>query len=212
MKTIDVNEVFASERIALPKGENNEAFRQAFAAYVDFDIPTLSDPRRLSIKSEGREFYWLRGIDIPEKVERGLVDAAVMGTDALLNYKNYEALRSRTIGDPVCKFSVLTAPEDVEKFDELFRKRERRYALPMVWLPTSRPEALERISRWRDLPFRAYDLAISGSVEAYARMVPGNRAAVADLVKEGNTAQANGLAEAMKLFDVSPEVVMRGAK
>jgi ATP phosphoribosyltransferase len=205
MKTINFDEVWSAERIAVPKGENNEAYRKAFQIVTDLEIPTPK-PGKLSARSAGRQFFWLRGIDIPEKVDLGLVDVGLMGTDALLDYENYDNLRSRSLGPTACRFSVLTAPDKVESFRQ-FMSVERRYLVPMVWMPTSRPRALERISEAQDYPFRACGLKISGSVEAYAELTGAG--AIAELTATGTQAAANDLAEAMKLFDICGELTMK---
>lgn len=205
INAINFKEVRSAERIAVPKGENNKAYRSAFQIATDIEIPTPK-PGRLSARSAGRDFFWLRGIDIPEKVDRGLVDTGLMGTDALLDYEGYENLRSRSLGPTACRFAVLTPPDKVESFRQ-FMSVERRYLVLMLWLPTSRPRALERVSEAQDYPFRACELKISGSVEAYAALLGVN--AIADLVATGTQAAANDLAEAMKLFDICGEVAMK---
>lgn len=198
-----LNTIYSAERIALPKGENGEIFRQNFRSFTNIDIPEPL-PRKYSAKAGGKQFFWLRAMDIAMATDRGLVDVGVTGTDGRLEYERDESLKTQTLGSEICRLSILTLPNKVDKFKE-FMGVERRFLVPLVWLPTSRPRTLEKISQGRDFPFRACCLPIGGSVEAYAELT--GAAAVADLVDSGRTARANGLVEAFKVGGIYTEVL-----
>lgn len=206
MKQLTNNEVLQAERIAIPKGEANEVFRLAFTEWANIEIPEPDQGGGLSASSGGRTFWFLRAMDIPSVAAAGLVDIGVCGTDALYDNEKFEQLRYTTLGEEVCRFSVLTKPEEVGSFRQ-FMSVDRRYDVPLLRLPTSRPRALERVSRYGDFPFRACLVPIGGSVEAYASLL-GARA-VADIVDSGDTAKANNLSEAYQLLGISPEIVAK---
>jgi ATP phosphoribosyltransferase len=205
MRSIEIDEIRSAERIALPKGENNETYRRYFSEYTGIEIP-MPPSGKLSARAGGQEFFWLRGIDIPGITDKGLVDVGLTGTDAFLDYEGYDNLRNETIGTEVCRLSVLTPPDKFESFRKSMSV-ERRYIVPMICLPTTRPRALERASCRMYYPFRACKFDISGSVEAYPELIGTN--AVADLVKTGKTARANGLEEAWYIFGVFAEAIMQ---
>jgi ATP phosphoribosyltransferase len=203
---ISPQEVRAATTIAVAKGNDNVQFRETFAQWADFELPPMPPDDRYDVYSEGKRIYYLRGLDIPDRVAEGDVEVGLTGLDAVMESIYYDQLRTQALGATVCRFSVLTKPEDVDSFRR-FMSVERRFLVPMLWLPTSRPVGLERISAARDYPFRACGKKISGAVEAYTAMT-GARA-VADIVQSGRRSKANGLDEALTLYDVNGQVIMR---
>jgi len=188
-----LNVAQAAETIGLPKGENNEVFRQTFQEATQIEIPITKDGS-LSATSAGKRFSFLRGVDIPARIDEGLIDLGVAGTDAFLEFEKWNNLSTEEIGEAVCRFSVLANKEMGAKLGRLFSGRPTS---SMVLLPTSRRRMLNMLAAIKDLPVAAMDLSITGSVEEYANLTGSG--AVADIVGTGRTARAQGLDEIEEL-------------
>lgn len=194
-----------ARRIAVPKGENSSDYRKAFERFSGIEIPPPG-PRELKSTADGVDFYWLRALDIPRVVASGRVDVGVTGTDAVMDFEAPNAIRSQTIGRESCRFSLLATSEGNEWLRRLL-STDRRYTVPVdVPVITSLPRMFERTARSLDLPFRATSMPVGGSVEIYPDLF--GLPVVADIVREGKTAAAQGLIENYTLASIAPEVVV----
>lgn len=202
-ESVTLADIQSAETIGLPAGERGEAFQRIFTKVTGIEVPQ-PPPGKLWARAGGQDFVFLRNMDMPDRVQEGLIDVGVFGTDA--EYENGDPAKlviEELSDEELCRFSVLTSPDEVESFRR-FMSVERRYAVPTTWLPTSLPRALERAARMYDYPFRACSLKIGGKVEAYARLMGAK--ALADRVQTLNSARQNGLDEAFKIFPVRVKV------
>lgn len=198
-----LNIVNGAERIGVPNGENNEAYRRTFEAVTGIEIP-FTKGRRLDAKSQGRQFFLFKGMDIPARVDDGLIDIGITGTDTILETALWGKIRSQNIGDMICRFSILANPATKDEINRLLTNRPR---FSLFELPTSRPRMLNGVASFYDLPFVAMDIEINGCVEAYAEAT--GVGAVADLVQTGETARANDLEEVYALKEIGTAIVWR---
>lgn len=205
MNIIDPSVVANAKRIAIPKGENSKDYRDAFEQFCNIEIPSPK-PRALKSSSNGQEFYWLRAMDIPKVVAERRVDVGVCGSDAIMEYGVPKDIRFLKIGGEVCRFSLLATSEGNEWLDRLLSV-DRRYNVPVdVPIVTSLPRMFDTIARESDLPFRTSTIQIGGSVEIYPDLF--GLPVVADIIREGKTASAQGLIENLKLAAIMPEIVV----
>jgi ATP phosphoribosyltransferase len=199
----------SAENIGLPKGEKARRFADALQEEGDIEVPFVElEGGKLSVTTQGQTFWSLRGIDIVRRVEEERIDVGVVGTDVLLeNRANYNnSLEKRRIGSPVCRFSLLSEEDQVEKIQREMKK-EKGLFYSFMKFPTAYPNMLSMVACIRELPFMPLDMEISGSVEAYAELTGLGR--VADIVDTGNNARKNGLVEVCTILDIYPELVMR---
>lgn len=195
--------VSSAERIGLPKGEANENYRKTFEQETQLELP-ITKGRKLSAKSQGRTFFFLRSMDMPARVDEGLIDIGICGTDAFLEYPKRANICSQEIGEIICRFSILAFPRVRQRIDNLLNQRA---GYGFMQLPTSRPNMLNLIAAGRDLPFAALDKVITGSVEEYPELT--GIGAAADIVSTGETYRDNGLIEVRNIKDIRTTIAWK---
>jgi ATP phosphoribosyltransferase len=219
MRKININDFDAggAERIGVPKGDDNEACIEAFQEATDIEVPRF-DGFKLSAVSEGREFFLLKGRDIPGLAAAGLVDLGVAGTDNINTctvgsgpaVPNLQYLK---VGRPMCCL-VLMAEEGKKGEMEARLWSDPRYpsgvmpvATPLPWIVNYQAAAL-------DLPIRAVELppgvSVTGSMEIAPRLLKTlGVELIADRVQSGRTSLENGLARILPMLDIYPALVGR---
>jgi ATP phosphoribosyltransferase len=203
--------VAGAERIAIAKGDDRRPCIEAFEAVTGIEVPDF-DGRQLTAMSEGREFFLLKGRDIPGFVDAGLVDIGTTGTDSSEEYTNMDSIRYLAIGEPMCRFVLLSEAENRQAIDD--RLRLGRLGSDVLKVATSKPDELDKIANEDKLPIEAVRLpagmTISGSLEIMPHLMQDMGVKlVADLVASGETAQQNGLAEVRTFSSVYPALVQK---
>lgn len=202
--------------ILVPKGEDNQAYREAFSVATDIEIPTFDD-RRLRIDAGKRAFYLVKAVDIPGLISmygtrdgnviRPRERVGVVGTDVVIE-RSVPAVRSMTIGEEVCRFALLAAAWETR--DILAEEQKWNPEWPVI---TSYPRLLTRIAADRKLPLRAVNLTNwsnlypSGSSEVMPELT--GVGFVADIIASGATAAENGKRELSSLMSITPELLWR---
>lgn len=207
---IDVVEAAKSaEVIGLPKGADNRACIGAFQELTGIEVP-YPDGRKLSAESQGRQFYFLKGKDMPGIVSsnRTAVDVGVTGIDSLIESGGYFAgsnLESLETGDVMCRFAVLAKEAEAERLIDRLASDDRRPSMVV----TSFPRLLGFTAAVRDLNLiPVTDVRISGSGEIMTDVFRGIPLE-ADIVEDGATAAANGRRPIANLLDIRPVVIAR---
>ncbi len=202
--------------ILVPKGEDNQAYREAFSVATDIEIPTFDD-RRLRIDAGKRAFYLVKAVDIPSLISmyrtrdgraiRPRERIGVAGTDVVIE-RSAPAVRSMAIGEEVCRFALLAAAWETR--DILAEEQKWNPEWPVI---TSYPRLLTSIAAERKLPLRAADITRwsniypSGSSEIMPELT--GVGFVADIVASGATAAKNGKRELSSLMSITPELLWR---
>jgi ATP phosphoribosyltransferase len=198
----------SAERVLIPKGDDNQACRDAFEIAADIEIPTFKD-EELFVTSDGRKFWLVKSRDIPGFIESGYGDVGITGTDVIYEYEaeNRTRLsegRRRRLGDEaMCRFSLLAREDSVGLLERLIGQT-RTSSLDRV--VTSKPLLFDMIAAIRDYPLVSSRQKVSGSVEGAVSLM--NERFAADVVKTGETARQNGLTEVVRLLNIYPEAVL----
>ncbi len=192
----------SAERILIPKGEDSERCVTAFEVYADIEVPTFKG-EKLEAKSLGRTFFKVKGVDVPLLIARGLADVGTAGTDVCMEYAEQDAIRYTRIGDAMCRFMLLAQECRIEDIKARLENKDK--TKPILTVPTSRPNLLNKLSAWQGLPATALELPLNGSIETMARLT--GMGTVADLVETGETARQNGLVEVRRLSYIYPEII-----
>lgn len=203
-------DIGAAQRIVIPSGRDYERCLEAFEAEFDVTAPRFDD-RRLERESDTKQYFKVKGKDVPAYVADGSADIGLTGTDVceeqIPEDKNDSNLLYKAIGEPMCAFNLLLPSSEM---DELVVRLNNSEADP-VQVETSYPRFLWRCIKRAQEAGQTLNITIkqfkpSGSVEA----LPGwTTEAVADIVETGETALANGLAIGPKLADIYPAIVWR---
>jgi ATP phosphoribosyltransferase len=140
---------------------------------------------------EARDFpltlYWLRNSDIPRYLDDGVVDAAILGENTLLEARSQAEVVER-LGFSRCRLS-LAVPQEATFADPAWFEGKRI----ATSYPNSTAAYMKRIGVSASLH------CISGSVEVAPKM--GMADAVCDLVSSGSTLFANGLREVATVLE-----------
>lgn len=204
--------VAGAERIAIPKGDDRQPCIEAFEAVTGIEVPNF-EGRQLTATSEGREFFLLKGRDIPGFVDAGLVDIGATGTDSSKEYANAGNVRYLEIGGPMCRF-VLMSEAGNNVAVEAKLELGRRLGSDLLQVATSKPGELEEFADRDKLPIEAVKLppgmTISGSLEIMPHLMRSMGVElVADLVASGDTARQNGLVEVKTFSAIYPALVKK---
>jgi ATP phosphoribosyltransferase len=149
-------------------------------------IDNGSDQLKAPASNFPLEVYYLRNSDIPQYLEDGVVDLAIIGENTLIEKgKNISILQK--LGFSTCRLS-LAVPKNTEKFS-------------LSWLngkniATSYPNSLNKFLEQNSIQATIHQ--ISGSVEIAPNI--GLADAICDLVSSGSTLFKNGLRETTVLF------------
>lgn len=205
-------DIGGAERIAVPKGADGEPCVAAFQEVTGIEIPGFGD-REYRAASQGREFFKLKGADIPGLIRSGIIDLGTAGTDSFESFEGKQDLLCEPIGDAMCRLVLMSQEEDREWVELLLNGNGE--SLPdgehaPVFTPL--PEMLDEFAEGNELPIRAMELpegvTVSGSVEIVPRLL--NRMGVsliADRVSTGRTAEANGLVQIMDMTEIRPALL-----
>ncbi|HVV67321.1 MAG TPA: hypothetical protein VHB72_04645 [Candidatus Saccharimonadales bacterium] len=215
--TIKDFDIAGAERIGIPKGDDSSACIKAFEAATGIEVPVFNG-RELTATSSGREFFLLKGKDMPGLAASGLIDLGVAGEDSIEMDFYYgrpvlENLQFLPVGAPMCCLELLA---EKDKRDEL--EERLWHSLPgssaVMRAVTPLPGIVNYQVGRLDLPVEIVDLppgvTISGSMEIMPRLLRRlGVELVADRVQTGKTAQANGLARVTQMWDIYPALVGR---
>lgn len=139
------------------------------------------DQLKVECETFPMEIFFLRNSDIPQYVEDGVVDIAIVGENLLIEKeKNIEIIQK--LGFSKCRVS-LAVPKEVET-DDISYFQNRKIA-------TSYPNTLKRFLKENDIKAEIH--LISGSVEIAPNM--GLADGICDIVSSGSTLFKNGLRE-----------------
>ena len=154
------------------------------------------DSRRLAIEDESGcfRFIFVKPIDVPVYVERGVADCGLVGRDVLLEYEP-DVLQPLTLEIGRCRF-VVAAPVGALDCDHR-----------MVRVATKFPHVATSFFGARGQPVEI--ITLSGSVE----LAPGLGLAdcIVDLVETGRTLRDNGLETIEEIAELSARLIVNRA-
>ncbi|MDR6462049.1 ATP phosphoribosyltransferase [Chryseobacterium sediminis] len=144
------------------------------------------DQLKVSVDNFPMEIMYLRNSDIPQYLEDGVVDVAILGENLLIEKgKNIKTIQK--LGFSKCRVS-LAVPKDVET-DELSYFQGKKIA-------TSYPNTLKNFLEKEGITSDIH--VISGSVEIAPNI--GLADGICDIVSSGSTLFKNGLRETVTLL------------
>jgi ATP phosphoribosyltransferase len=150
------------------------------------DTNNGKDQLKVSVNNFPMEIMYLRNSDIPQYLEDGVVDVAIVGENLLVEkQKNSDIVQK--LGFSKCRVS-LAVPKDVET-DELSYFQGKKIA-------TSYPNTLKKFLSEQGI--KADIHVISGSVEIAPNI--GLADGICDIVSSGSTLFKNGLRETVTLL------------
>ncbi|KMQ68360.1 ATP phosphoribosyltransferase [Chryseobacterium sp. FH2] len=144
------------------------------------------DQLKVSVDNFPMEIMYLRNSDIPQYLEDGVVDIAIVGENLLVEkQKDIEIIQK--LGFSKCRVS-LAVPKEVET-DSLIYFQDKKIA-------TSYPNTLKNFLKKNNIPADIH--VISGSVEIAPNI--GLADGICDIVSSGSTLFKNGLRETVTLL------------
>jgi ATP phosphoribosyltransferase len=150
------------------------------------DTNNGKDQLKVSVNNFPMEIMYLRNSDIPQYLEDGVVDVAIVGENLLVEkQKNSDIVQK--LGFSKCRVS-LAVPKDVET-DELSYFQGKKIA-------TSYPNTLKKFLSEKRINADIH--VISGSVEIAPNI--GLADGICDIVSSGSTLFKNGLRETITLL------------
>jgi len=144
------------------------------------------DQLKVSVENFPMEIMYLRNSDIPQYLEDGVVDIAIVGENLLVE-KNKEINVVHQLGFSKCRVS-LAVPKDVET-DSLQYFQGKKIA-------TSYPNTLKQFLNENNIEADIH--VISGSVEIAPNI--GLADGICDIVSSGSTLFKNGLRETLTIM------------
>jgi len=144
------------------------------------------DQLKISVDNFPMEIMFLRNSDIPQYLEDGVVDIAIVGEN-LLAEKKKEIAVVHALGFSKCRVS-LAVPKEVDT-DELDYFQGKKIA-------TSYPNTLQKFLRENNISAEIH--VISGSVEIAPNI--GLADGICDIVSSGSTLFKNGLRETLTIL------------
>ncbi len=144
------------------------------------------DQLKVSVENFPMEIMYLRNSDIPQYLEDGVVDIAVVGEN-LLAEKNKEITVVHQLGFSKCRVS-LAVPKDVETDDLQYFQGKK--------IATSYPNTLKEFLKQNHIEADIH--VISGSVEIAPNI--GLADGICDIVSSGSTLFKNGLRETLTIL------------
>ncbi|MEG0926836.1 ATP phosphoribosyltransferase [Chryseobacterium sp.] len=144
------------------------------------------DQLKVSVDNFPMEIMYLRNSDIPQYLEDGVVDIAIVGENLLIEkQKNIEIIQK--LGFSKCRVSI-AVPKDIETDDPAYFQGKK--------IATSYPNTLRNFLQKKGI---ASDIhVISGSVEIAPNI--GLADGICDIVSSGSTLFKNGLRETVTLL------------
>lgn len=144
------------------------------------------DQLKVSVDNFPMEIMYLRNSDIPQYLEDGVVDIAIVGENLLVEkQKNIEIIQS--LGFSKCRVS-LAVPKEVETDDIGYFQGKK--------IATSYPNTLNRFLLQNNISADIH--VISGSVEIAPNI--GLADGICDIVSSGSTLFKNGLRETVTIL------------
>lgn len=144
------------------------------------------DQLKVSVENFPMEIMYLRNSDIPQYLEDGVVDIAIVGENLLVE-KNKEITVVHQLGFSKCRVS-LAVPKDIET-DSLQYFQGKKIA-------TSYPNTLKQFLNENNIEADIH--VISGSVEIAPNI--GLADGICDIVSSGSTLFKNGLRETLTIM------------
>ncbi|MCY0978398.1 ATP phosphoribosyltransferase [Chryseobacterium wangxinyae] len=144
------------------------------------------DQLKVSVENFPMEIMYLRNSDIPQYLEDGVVDIAIVGEN-LLAEKNKEITVVHQLGFSKCRVS-LAVPKDVETDDLQYFQGKK--------IATSYPNTLKEFLKQNHIEADIH--VISGSVEIAPNI--GLADGICDIVSSGSTLFKNGLRETLTIL------------
>lgn len=161
----------------------------------DIAIDTGSDQLKVTARNFPIEVFFLRNSDIPQYIEDGVADIAIIGENLLIE-KQHNVKVLRKLGFSRCKVS-LAVPKNVEyNGPEYFNGKK---------LATSYPNTLQKYLTAKGVNAEIHE--ISGSVEIAPNI--GLSDGICDIVSTGSTLFKNGLKE-VEVMHQSEAVIIAG--
>lgn len=145
------------------------------------------DQLKASVANFPMEILYLRNSDIPQYLEDGVVDVAIIGENVLTETKKNLEIKEY-LGFSKCRLSLAVPKKD--NYDSIAFLNGKRIA-------TSYPNTLKNYLKENNIDAELH--IISGSVEIAPNI--GLADAVCDLVSSGSTLFNNGLKEVEKILD-----------
>ncbi|MFC0425967.1 ATP phosphoribosyltransferase [Chryseobacterium scophthalmum] len=144
------------------------------------------DQLKVSVDNFPMEIMYLRNSDIPQYLEDGVVDIAIVGENLLAEkQKNIEIIQS--LGFSKCRVSI-AVPKEVETDDINYFQGKK--------VATSYPNTLKNFLQKNNISADIH--VISGSVEIAPNI--GLADGICDIVSSGSTLFKNGLRETITIF------------
>jgi len=144
------------------------------------------DQLKVSIDNFPMEIMYLRNSDIPQYLEDGVVDVAVVGENLLVE-KQKDINIVQKLGFSKCRVS-LAIPKDVETSDLTYFEGKK--------IATSYPNTLKKFLEKNNISADIH--VISGSVEIAPNI--GLADGICDIVSSGSTLFKNGLKETLTIL------------
>lgn len=162
----------------------------------DIAIDTGNDQLKVTARNFQLEVFFLRNSDIPQYIEDGVADIAIIGENLLIE-KQHNVKVLRKLGFSKCKVS-LAVPKNVDYTGvEYFNGKK---------LATSYPNTLQKYLAEKGVSAEIHE--ISGSVEIAPNI--GLSDGICDIVSTGSTLFKNGLKEVEVMYQ-SEAVIIAGA-
>lgn len=186
----DVSDDYLS--VALPKGRLGEQVYRLFAA-AGYPCPELlEDGRKLVFVNEEKRvrYFWVKPLDVPIYVERGVADLGVAGKDVLVESAPdvYELL---DLKKGVCRMAVAGKKDFRDDFG-----RPLRVATKFASVARDHYRKKDR-----DIEI----IHLNGSIEIAPLL--GLSDVIVDIVETGNTLRANGLEVFEEVFPISARLI-----
>jgi ATP phosphoribosyltransferase len=153
------------------------------------------DQLKVTARNFPLEIFFLRNSDIPEYVQDGVADIAIIGENLLVE-KTHEVAVVKKLGFSKCKVSLAISKNETYSGLSFFNGKK---------LATSYPNTLKQFLNQHNIQAEIHE--ISGSVEIAPNI--GLADGICDIVSTGSTLFKNGLKEVEVLFQ-SEAVLIAG--
>ncbi len=159
----------------------------------DISIDSGNDQLKVTARNFPLEIFFLRNSDIPQYIEDGVADIAIIGENLLIE-KEHNVKIVRRLGFSRCKVS-LAVPKNVEYNGvEYFNGKK---------LATSYPNTLQKYLAEKGVKAEIHE--ISGSVEIAPNI--GLADGICDIVSTGSTLFKNGLKEVEVMYQSEAVII-----
>lgn len=159
----------------------------------DIAIDSGNDQLKVTARNFPLEIFFLRNSDIPQYIEDGVADIAIIGENLLIE-KEHNVKIVRRLGFSRCKVS-LAVPKNVEYNGvEYFNGKK---------LATSYPNTLQKYLAEKGVKAEIHE--ISGSVEIAPNI--GLSDGICDIVSTGSTLFKNGLKEVEVMYQSEAVII-----